>query len=73
MDERMYAVHDRIEALHAEATAVRLARRRAPTEPADRAGRASVRRRAGQVLIALGTMLQGRADECEGCQDGAMA
>ena len=73
MDERMHAVYDHIEALQAEARAARVARRPAPTEPADRAGRGSIRQQARRALIALGTMLQGRAEDCEGCPDGATA
>jgi hypothetical protein len=73
MDERMHAVHDHIEALHAEAEAARLARRAEPAEPADHQGGGSIRQGAGHALFALGTMLEGRAEECDGCPEGATA
>ena len=73
MDERMRAVHDHIEALHAEADASRAAGRAAPIERADRGGSGLIRQRMGHALIALGTMLEGRVEECEGCPDGATA
>ena len=73
MDERMYAVREHIDALHAQADAERLAHHH-ETEPVSE-GHAggSIRQRAGHALVALGTLLEGRRDECEGCPDPVTA
>ena len=73
MDERMHAVHDHIEALHAEAEAARAAHPVTDDAADRRNGGRSLRRRAGHALIALGTVLEGRPDECEGCPEAAGA
>ena len=73
MDERMQAVRDHIQALHAEAEAARVARPAPATDPVDYRGGTSLRQRAGHALIALGTILEGRPEECHGCPEAVSA
>jgi hypothetical protein len=69
MDERIAQVHDHIAALIDEARGERLAHGEPNASPPRSSRGTGLRRRAGRALMALGELVEGRA-ECETCPDG---
>jgi hypothetical protein len=69
VDERNAQIHDHIAALIDEARGERLAHAEPTSRPSRPSRGAGLRRRAGRALMALGELVEGRA-ECESCPDG---